>query len=72
VILPARNEKDLDEIDTTIRNQLEFFPVQNIDEVFEISLNQKSVARVKKAQKKKQKSAPPRANSSSNPKPDTL
>ncbi|MBD3265811.1 endopeptidase La, partial [bacterium] len=49
IILPAKNEKDLEDIDKTIRKEMEFNCVENIDEVLEISL--KSTSRGKTNQK---------------------
>ena len=34
VIIPKDNERDLDEIDQTVRAALQFFPVSTVDEVF--------------------------------------
>ena len=34
VIIPAENEKDLEEIDQTVRAALKFIPVKQVDEVF--------------------------------------
>ena len=39
VIIPADNEKDLEEIDQTVRNALNFIPVQQVDEVLAAVLN---------------------------------
>jgi ATP-dependent Lon protease len=37
VIIPAQNEKDLQEIPIDIRNKMEFFPVKDMDEVVKIA-----------------------------------
>ena len=34
VIIPKENEKDLDEIDQTVRKALKFVPVETVDAVF--------------------------------------
>ncbi len=38
IILPKDNEKDIDDIPESIRNELEFHPVSSIDEVLELAL----------------------------------
>ena len=38
VIIPAKNEKDLEEIDPTVRGALQFIPVSSADSVLEIAL----------------------------------
>ena len=38
VILPKENEKDLEEIDPTVRKALKFVPVSSVDEVFSAAL----------------------------------
>ena len=38
VILPKENEKDLEEIDPTVRKALKFVPVSSVDEVFSVAL----------------------------------
>ena len=38
VILPRENEKDLEEIDQTVRRQLHFIPVETVDAVFAAAL----------------------------------
>jgi ATP-dependent Lon protease len=39
VIIPKENEKDLEEIDQTVRNALEFIPVSQADTVLDIALD---------------------------------
>jgi len=39
IILPIRNEKDIDEIPEEIRNEMTFHPVDSMDEVLEIALS---------------------------------
>lgn len=39
IILPVRNEKDIDEIPEEIRNEMTFHTVDNMDEVLEIALS---------------------------------
>jgi len=38
IIIPKDNEKDLDDIPESVRNDLEFFPVTHADEVINIAL----------------------------------
>ncbi|MCL4218853.1 MAG: endopeptidase La, partial [Candidatus Hydrogenedentes bacterium] len=38
VILPARNELDLEDVPDTVRNKMRFYPVQRMDEVVDIGL----------------------------------
>ena len=42
VIIPADNERDLEEIDQTVRRQLNFVSVQTVDKVLEIALNRQN------------------------------
>ncbi len=42
VIIPADNERDLEEIDQTVRRQLNFISAQSVDTVLEAALNYKS------------------------------
>ena len=44
VIIPADNEKDLQQIDPVVRNSLNFISAENIDNVLEVALYQKSEA----------------------------
>ena len=39
IIIPFANQKDLDEIAPEVRKKLSFYPVKNIEEVFEIALD---------------------------------
>ncbi|WP_019154720.1 endopeptidase La [Robertmurraya massiliosenegalensis] len=39
IILPKDNEKDIDDIPESVRNELKFFPVTHVDEVLSIALN---------------------------------
>ena len=41
VIIPAENERDLEEIDQTVRSQLNFVTAQTVDTVLEAALNRK-------------------------------
>jgi ATP-dependent Lon protease len=43
VIIPADNERDLEEIDQTVRRQLNFISAQTIDTVLDAALNKKDV-----------------------------
>ena len=40
VIIPAENEKDLQEIDQTVRSALQFIPVEHVDQVLACALEQ--------------------------------
>ena len=42
VIIPAENERDLEEIDQTVRRQLNFISAQTVDTVLNAALNRKS------------------------------
>ena len=42
VIIPADNERDLEEIDQTVRRQLNFISAQSVDTVLEAALNRKT------------------------------
>ena len=44
VIIPAENEKDLEEIDQTVRAALNFIPVEHVDQVLAYALEQPPVA----------------------------
>ncbi|MDF1506911.1 endopeptidase La [Robertmurraya sp. DFI.2.37] len=39
IILPKDNEKDIDDIPESVRDELKFFPVTHVDEVLSIALN---------------------------------
>ena len=41
IVLPIENEKDLEEIPENIRKDFHFYPVERVDEVFEIALLEK-------------------------------
>ncbi len=43
VILPQRNERDLDEIPEELRSQMQFVPVDHVDEVLRIALREQPV-----------------------------
>jgi predicted ATP-dependent protease len=38
ILMPAENEKDLEEIPNSIRNEMTFIPVDNVDEVVKHAL----------------------------------
>ena len=42
VIIPQENERDLEEIDQTVRRQLNFISAQTVDTVLEAALNRPS------------------------------
>ena len=44
VIIPRDNERDLEEIDQTVRRQLNFVSAQTVDTVLEVALNRKTEA----------------------------
>jgi ATP-dependent Lon protease len=52
VIIPAQNEKDLEEIPKDIREKMEFFPVKDMDEVVRIAFPQTVQKRTPKASAK--------------------
>ena len=37
VIIPIGNEKDIEEIPETVRKDVKFYPVERVDEVFDIA-----------------------------------
>ena len=41
VIIPADNEKDLEEIDQTVRSALNFVVTDHVDKVLDVALNRK-------------------------------
>jgi ATP-dependent Lon protease len=48
VIIPAQNEKDLQEIPATIRNKMEFYPVKDMDEVVKIVFPKAAAGKITK------------------------
>ena len=44
VIIPKDNEKDLEEIDQTVRNALQFIPVDHVDQVLANALEHPPLA----------------------------
>ena len=42
VIIPADNERDLEEIDQTVRHQLNFIPARTVDTVLDAALNRQA------------------------------
>jgi ATP-dependent Lon protease len=44
VILPARNEADLDDVPADVRQHMTFHPVTSVDEVLELALDQRELA----------------------------
>ncbi len=52
IIIPTRNEKDLEDIPKYVKKDLEFVLVEKMDEVLEIALKPKKVKRAKKTAKK--------------------
>jgi ATP-dependent Lon protease len=46
VILPGRNEPDLDDLPADVRQQMQFYPVKSIDEVLALALEPADVAMV--------------------------
>ena len=48
VIIPARNKKDLEDIPKYVMKDMEFVPVETVDEVFEVALISKAKSKAKK------------------------
>ena len=48
IIIPAGNEKDLDELPKTIRKELTFYPVKTVSEVFELALTERKTTSARK------------------------
>ena len=46
IIFPARNEPDLDEVPLAVREQMQFHPVQSVDEVLALALEPSVLAMV--------------------------
>ena len=46
VIIPKENEKDLEEIDQTVRRALKFVPVETVDAVFATAFAKETAAAV--------------------------
>jgi ATP-dependent Lon protease len=46
IILPERNEPDLDEVPLDVREQMQFYPVKSVDEVLAVALESKGLAMV--------------------------
>src|SRR5712692_312636 len=46
VILPRRNESDLDEVPSEVREQMQFHPVKSVDEVLAVALEPSALAMV--------------------------
>jgi ATP-dependent Lon protease len=44
VILPTRNEPDLDDVPADVREHMTFHPVASVDEVLELALEQRELA----------------------------
>ena len=44
VVLPARNEADLDDVPADVRDRMTFHPVTSVDEVLELALEQRELA----------------------------
>jgi hypothetical protein len=43
--LPRRNLKDLDDISSTVREQIQFVPVEHVDEALSLALSASAVSR---------------------------
>ena len=48
IIIPAGNEKDLDELPKTIRKELTFYPVKTVSEVFVLALTERKTTSARK------------------------
>ena len=46
IILPGRNEPDLDEVPLSVREQMQFHAVQSVDEVLALALEPHALAMV--------------------------
>jgi ATP-dependent Lon protease len=46
VILPERNRPDLDEVPSSVREQMQFHPVASVDEVLALALEPHALAMV--------------------------
>ncbi|MBO5240016.1 MAG: endopeptidase La [Clostridia bacterium] len=55
IIIPAGNEKDLDELPQLVKKELTFYPVKNVSEVFELAFAEK-----KEKSKPKKRTSPKR------------
>jgi ATP-dependent Lon protease len=44
VILPERNEPDLDDVPTEVRNEMQFYPVRSVDQVLALALEPTALA----------------------------
>jgi ATP-dependent Lon protease len=44
VILPERNEPDLDDVPTEVRNEMQFYPVRSVDQVLALALEPAALA----------------------------
>lgn len=62
IILPKRNEKDLDELPEQVRDFLTFHPVSNIDEAVKIVFSNSFMKKKTKAKKKKTQVSPKKEN----------
>jgi ATP-dependent Lon protease len=58
VIIPAENEPDLEKVNETIKNAIEFIPVSNLDEVLSIALESKKSDKTKSTKNDKTKANP--------------
>ena len=45
VLIPAENEPDLEKVNETIKNAIEFIPVSSLDEVLSIALESKKLVK---------------------------
>ena len=61
VIIPSENEKDLDEIDQTVRSSLNFITTDHVDKILDVALGHRFSANVP------QKASKPEGRSSENP-----
>ena len=58
VLIPAENEPDLEKVNETIKNAIEFIPVSNLDEVLSIALESKKSDKTRSTKSDKTKSNP--------------
>jgi ATP-dependent Lon protease len=58
VLIPAENEPDLEKVNETIKNAIEFIPVSNLDEVLSVALESKKSDKTKPTKNDKTKTNP--------------
>ena len=56
VLIPAENEADLEKVNDSIKNAIEFIPVSSLDEVLSIALESKKSSKTETKKKENTKS----------------